>query len=45
MCRQRAMSRVSARRSARCRAISRIVNSPRLESLALIKLLFLTDSW
>ena len=33
------MSCVSARRSARCRAISCVVNSHRLESLVLIKLL------
>jgi hypothetical protein len=39
MCRQRAMSRASARRSTRCRAISRVVNSSRLESLVLILLL------
>jgi hypothetical protein len=39
MCRQRAMSRVSARRSTRCRAVSRVVNSSRLESLVLILLL------
>jgi hypothetical protein len=39
VCRSRTMSRVSARRSARCRAVSRVVNSHRLESLVLIKLL------
>jgi hypothetical protein len=39
MCRQRAMSRVFARRSARFRVVSRVVNLPRLESLVLIKLL------
>jgi hypothetical protein len=39
VCRQRAMSCVSARRSTRCRAIAHVVNSSRLDSLVLIKLL------
>jgi hypothetical protein len=37
--RQHAMSCVSARRSTRCRAVARVVNSSRLDSLVLIKLL------
>jgi hypothetical protein len=39
VCRQSAMSCVSARRSTRCRAVARVVNSSRLDSLVLIKLL------
>jgi hypothetical protein len=39
VCRQCAMSCVSARRSTRCRAVVRVVNSSRLDSLILIKLL------
>ena len=39
VCRQRAMSCVSARRSTRCRAVACVVNSSRLDSLVLIKLL------
>jgi hypothetical protein len=38
VCRQRAMSCVTTRRSTRCRAVSRVVNLPHLESLTLIKL-------
>jgi hypothetical protein len=39
VCCQHAMSYVSARCFARCHVVSCVVNSPRLESLALIKLL------
>jgi hypothetical protein len=39
VCRQCAMSCVSARRSTRCRVVVRVVNSSRLDSLVLIKLL------
>jgi hypothetical protein len=39
MCHQRAMSCVSVRRSTSCRAVARVVNSSRLDSLVLIKLL------
>jgi hypothetical protein len=39
VCHQRAMSCVSARRSTRCCVVARIVNSSRLDSLVLIKLL------
>jgi hypothetical protein len=39
VCRQRVMSCVSAHRSTHCRAVARVVNSSRLDSLVLIKLL------
>jgi hypothetical protein len=39
VCRQRAMSCVSVRRSTRCCAVARVVNSSHLDSLILIKLL------